>query len=110
MRLKAVRYSIVTVGLVFFTSGCTPPAQPYTGPGCLLYLYPLPGLNGTPLPVRADTTDVASVWRERPSSVRVIYGTWRLFTEPTFTGFVGDYKAPVNDVEFTPPVKLGSLK
>ncbi len=76
---------------------------------CLLYLYPFPGLGGTPLPVRADTSDVASSWREKESSVKVVYGTWRLFTELTFTGFVGDYKGPIDDVEFTPPVKLGSL-
>src|SRR5258706_10990875 len=110
MRLNAVMSSIVAIGLAFLMSGCSQPAKPYTGPGCLLYLYPLPGLGGIPLPVRADTADVASAWHEKASSVKVVYGTWRLFTEPTFTGFVGDYKAPIDDVEFAPPVKLGSLK
>jgi len=110
MRLKVMVGSITAVGLTVSTLGCTPPAQPYTGPGCLLYLYPSPGLAGPPLPVRADTSDITATWRETAASAKVVYGMWRLFSEPVFAGFAGDYKAPIEDIEFRPPLKIGSLK
>jgi hypothetical protein len=75
-----------------------------------LYLYPLPGLAGNPLPVRADASDITSTWHETAASAKVVYGTWRLFSEPTFEGFAGDYKAPMDRVEFRQPLKIGSLK
>ena len=109
MRLGIGIGSIAAIGLAAIAAGCTPTAQPYTGLGCLMYLYPLHGLAGTPLPVRADTTDTTLTWHEAAASAKIIYGTWRLFSEPTFVGFAGDYKAPV-DVEFRPPLKIGSLK
>jgi hypothetical protein len=102
--------TIGTIGLVALTAACAPTAQPYAGPGCLLYLYPLPGLAGNPLPVRADASDITSTWHETAASAKVVYGTWRLFSEPTFEGFAGDYKAPMDRVEFRQPLKIGSLK
>lgn len=109
MRFKIGMSCIITIALAALASGCTPPAQPYAGPGCLLYLYPLPGLAGNPLPVLTDTADITSTWHETAASAKVVYGTWRFFSEPTFVGFAGDYKAPM-DVRFRQPLKIGSLK
>jgi hypothetical protein len=109
MRLRIGTCWVSLIGLTVL-AGCTPTAQTYTGPGCLLYLYPLPGLAGSPLPVRADTIDIASTWHETAASAKVVYGTWRFFSEPTFVGFAGDYKAPTDRVEFRQPLKIGSLK
>src|SRR5215472_10615100 len=110
MRFRIGTSCIVALGLVVSTPACTPTAPQYTGPGCLLYLYPLPGLAGNPLPVRGDTSDITATWHETAASAKVIYGTWRLFSEPTFVGFAGDYKAPIDLVQFRPPFKVGSLK
>lgn len=108
MRLNIGKSWIVALGLVASTAACTPGPSAYAGPGCLLYLYPLPRLAGAPLPVMGDASDITSAWHETAASAKVVYGTWRLYSDPSFTGFAGDYKAP-QDVEFGRPVKIGSL-
>jgi hypothetical protein len=110
MRFKTVMRSTVAIGLASWTAACAPLPVQYAGPGCLIYLYPLPGLQGPPLPVRSDTSDLAVEWHEAAASAKVVYGTWRLFTSPVFTGFMGDYKAPADVVQFKPATKLGSLR
>ena len=102
--------STIASGLALWTAGGAPSTVQYAGPGCLIYLYPSPSLRGYPLPVRADAADLAGAWHEAAASAKVVYGTWRLFTDPTFTGFMGDYKAPEDVVQFRPGAKLGSLK
>ena len=96
--------------VVLATAGCSPRPVQYAGPGCLVYLYPLPGLAGVPLPVRADTSDLAAGWHDAAASAKVVYGAWRFFSEPGFTGFMGDYKAPADVLDFRPVKKLGSLQ
>lgn len=108
MRFGIGMNCIVALGLAASTPACTPTAPPYAGPGCLMYLYPLPRLAGIPLPVRGDTPDITPMWHETAASAKVVYGTWRLFSDPGFEGFAGDYKAPT-DVEFGRPQKIGSL-
>lgn len=110
MRFRIGTGLIVALGLAAATPACAPTAPQYTGPGCLLYLYAFPGLAGNPLPVRGDTTDITSVWHETAASAKVVYGTWRFYSEPTFVGFAGDYKAPTDLAQLRPPFKIGSLK
>ena len=108
MRLNIGMSWIVALGLLASIPACAPKPSAYAGPGCLLYLYPLPRLGGTPLPIRGDSGDITSAWHETAASARVVYGTWRLYSEADFVGFAGDYKAP-QDVEFGRPIKIGSL-
>jgi hypothetical protein len=109
MKIKTIIRSALIIGAVIWMSGCTYGVRD-SGPGCLIYLYSLPNLNGGALPVVADTTDVANVWREPVGSAKVLYGIWRLYTDPLYTGFMGDYKAPQDVVRFRPGTKVGSLQ
>jgi hypothetical protein len=86
------------------------PPHDYAGPGCLLYIYPNAGLRGAPLPIRGDTSLLADPWRHLANSVRVVYGTWRLYSEPEFEGFMGDFVAPAVVPLLAPDKHLGSLK
>ena len=96
--------------LTLWTAGCASAPIRYAGPGCLMYLYPAPALAGTPIPVRTDTTDLASVWHDKAASAKIVYGTWRFFAEATFRGFMGDYRAPSDIHGFLPDAKPGSLR
>src|SRR5579863_7870425 len=109
MQMKAIFRSALAMGLVMWMSGCTYHVRD-PGPGCLIYVYPFPELRGGVLPVTGDTTDVAAGWQGPIGSAQVIFGTWRLYTDPFYNGFLGDYKAPQDIVRFRPDTKLGSLK
>jgi hypothetical protein len=103
----------VALGLIFSTAACHDwlyPPHEYSGPGCLLYIYSNPNLLGAPLPIRGDTEQLADPWPHLASSVKVVYGTWRLYSEPEFEGFMGDYVAPANVVRLAPDHHLGSLQ
>lgn len=106
MRLK----SAIALTLLLALASCAPARQAYTGPGCLVYLYPLPASAGIPLPVRTDTADLAAPWRDSIKSAKVVYGMWRLYSEPDFVGFMGDYKGPAVIGTFSSAKKLGSLR
>lgn len=109
MQIQTIIRSALAIGLVIWTSGCTyRPRDP--GPGCLIYIYPFPDLRGGALPATGNTTDIASALREPIGSAQVIYGTWRLYTDPFYQGFLGDYKAPQTVARFRPDAKLGSLQ
>jgi hypothetical protein len=109
VQIKTICCSALAIGLVISVSGCGYRVRD-PGPGCLIYIYPLPDLKGGALPVSGDTTDVATVWRGPIGSAQMIYGTWRLYTDPFYIGFLGDYKAPQDVVHFRLDAKLGSLK
>jgi hypothetical protein len=83
---------------------------PQPGPGCLIHLYTLPGLQGYGIPVVRDTKELAPAWHDQVSSAKVIYGTWRLFADPDFKGFMGDYKAPADVPYLIPLRQLDSLQ
>lgn len=113
MRFKAVIRCGIALSLICITAACHDllyPPHDYQGPGCLLYIYPNPNLKGVPLPIRSDTEQLADPWRHLANSVQVVYGTWRLYSEPEFEGFMGDYVAPVNVSQLAPDKHLGSLK
>ena len=57
-----------------------------------------------------DTDDVAAAWQEKVASAKVVYGTWRLYTDTGFGGFMGDYKAPADIPSVAPVTKVGSLR
>jgi hypothetical protein len=109
MQIKTVIRSALAIGLVIWTSGCTYRVRD-PGPGCLIYIHSLAELKGGALPVTGDTTDIAAAWRSPVGSAQVIYGTWRLYTDPFYEGFLGDYKAPQVVSRFRPDAKLGSLQ
>lgn len=111
MRLKAMLFSATAIGIALTAGACAPtyPEHKYSGPGCLIHLFTLPNLRGAPLPVVKDTPEVAEAWHDAQSA-RVIYGTWRLFTERDYKGFMGDYTAPADVFNLTPPGHLGSLQ
>jgi len=67
-------------------------------------------LQGYGMPVRRDTEELAPAWHDQVSSAKVIYGTWRLFADRGFKGFMGDYKAPVDVPYLIPPRQLDSLQ
>jgi len=110
MRFKTVMHSAVVIGVGFGTAACVAPAPINPGPGCLIHIYTLPNLQGVGIPVVRDTPEFSVAWRDTASSARVIYGTWRLFSEPDYKGFMGDYKAPVAILQLVPARKLESLK
>ncbi|HTT81674.1 MAG TPA: beta/gamma crystallin-related protein [Stellaceae bacterium] len=109
MRLKTVGQWAIALGLAALTGGCSGPHS-YTGAGCLIYLYSQPDMTGSALPIRADTDDLSKAWEQHAMSAKVVYGTWRLFSQSVFTGFMGDYKAPAEIPRLTPDHGLGSLE
>jgi hypothetical protein len=109
MRLKTVVQCAAALGLAALTSACAGPRS-YTGPGCLIYIYDQPDLRGDALPIRNDTERLAEPWAHHAASAKVVYGMWRLYSEPGFTGFMGDYDAPSAVRQLTPDHHLGSLK
>jgi hypothetical protein len=110
MRFRAVIYSTIAIGVAFWTAACVNPVTTYTGPGCLIHIYTLPNLEGNGLPVVMDTPELATAWHNKAVSAKVIYGTWRLFSDSDYKGFMGDYKAPTDIVQLMPTRELGSLK
>jgi hypothetical protein len=99
----------IAVGMVVLatTAGCVRDPS-YTGPGCLAFLNPK--LAVAPIPVVTDASDLAARWRDAIASAKIVYGTWRFYSEPNFEGFMGDYKAPVDIVSFDLEKKIGSLR
>ncbi len=110
MRFTAALIAGCAVGLVLTTSACGPRFVSYNGPGCLLYLFSRPALQGVALPVMGDTEDLAAKWQETAASARIVFGSWRLYSEPEFGGFMGDYKAPAEIPSFAPVKNVGSLR
>jgi hypothetical protein len=111
MRAKTVLHSVIAIGIALWTGGCTfgDRDHVYRGPGCLIHLYTLANLQGPAVPVVRDTPELAEAWRA-VKSVKVIYGTWRLFTERDYKGFMGDYAAPADVPLLMPADHLGSLQ
>ena len=110
MLLKGVARGVLAGSIALLGSACVPPPPLPPGPGCLIHLYTLPGLQGYGMPVRRDTEELAPAWHDQVSSAKVIYGTWRLFADRGFKGFMGDYKAPVDVPYLIPPRQLDSLQ
>lgn len=108
--IKVGFFSAMLLGLAFSMAGCSRPGYVYNGPGCRIDIYTLPNLQGLGLPIVRDTPELAEEWRNTASSARVIYGTWRLFTDPDYKGFMGDYTAPAIVSQVVPARELESLK
>jgi hypothetical protein len=110
MRVRTVMHLAIALGIVFWTQACSPPPNLYAGPGCRIDIYTLPNLQGWGLPIVKDTPELTEAWRNTASSAKVIYGTWRLFTDTDYKGFMGDYAAPADVVELRPARELQSLR
>jgi hypothetical protein len=110
MEPKPVLWIMLAVALAISSTACTRRPEAYAGPGCLIYLYPRSTWEGLPLPVRGDVPELAAAWNDKAASAKVVYGTWRLYANPDFNGFMGDYKAPADIAQFTPVEKIGSLR
>ena len=115
MRGKRLVHVAVAIGMALSTAGCFPGLfgdddyGAYKGPGCRIELFKLPGFRGLELPVVTDTPELTDEWHDI-ASVRVIYGTWRLYTERDYKGFMGDYQAPSFVSLLLPSGHLGSLQ
>jgi Beta/Gamma crystallin len=109
MRFKTVVQGAIALGLASLTGACGGPMS-YNGPGCLIYIYAQPDMKGYGLSIRGDTEQLADPWPHLAASAKVVYGTWRLYSDPEFTGFMGDYKAPLDVRDLTPDHHLGSLQ
>jgi hypothetical protein len=107
---KSLCLSALMFAIVLGTQACSGPPNLYTGPGCRIDLYSLPNLQGYGIPVVRDTPELAEAWRDTAASARVIYGTWRLFTDPDYKGFMGDYTAPAVVQELRPARQLESIR
>lgn len=110
MRKQVVLLSAALLGGALSMQGCSSPPNLYAGPGCRIDLYTLPYLQGYGIPVVRDTPELSEAWRNTASSAKVIYGTWRLFTDPDYKGFMGDYSAPAAVPELRPARELESLR
>lgn len=110
MRARKILRATVATAVVFWTAGCGPRMVSEPSPGCLIHIYTLPNLQGYGLPIVRDTPELAAAWHNKAASARVIYGTWRLFADVDYKGFMGDYKAPAEVVQLTPAYELDSLK
>ncbi|HJU19511.1 MAG TPA: beta/gamma crystallin-related protein [Stellaceae bacterium] len=75
-----------------------------------MYIYALPNLRGYALPVRDDTAELSSEWSKSAASAQVVYGTWRLYTQPNYQGFMGDFRAHTDIMRLKPLHQLGSLE
>jgi hypothetical protein len=116
MRVKSLVHSAIATGLALSLGGCFLGSHAnfgeehkYAGPGCLIELFTLPALQGAALPVVRDTPELAEPWHA-VKSARVIYGTWRLFADRDYKGFMGDYAAPADVPLLLPADHLGSLQ
>ncbi|HTV90783.1 MAG TPA: beta/gamma crystallin-related protein [Stellaceae bacterium] len=109
MRSRTVVRCALALGIAASLGACGGPKS-YTGPGCLIYVYGLPDMKGYALPIREDSERLAEPWPHLAASAKVVYGTWRLYSEPEFAGAMGDYKAPADIVELAPDHHLGSLQ
>lgn len=116
MKLKHLMHAAIPIGLALSTGGCFfgshanyGEEHKYAGPGCLIELFTLPRLQGPVLPVVRDTPELADPWHAVKSG-RVIYGTWRLFTDRDYKGFMGDFVAPAEVPFLLPADHLGSLQ
>jgi hypothetical protein len=109
MRIGSLISSGIMIAVLLGTGACTPSRYLYTGPGCLIQIYTLPNAQGSALPVVRDTPELAEAWRSA-ASVQVIYGTWRLFADQDYKGFMGDYRAPAVVPFLRPTAHLGSLQ
>jgi len=117
MRLKPILYSAVAITVLLSTGGCSflfrhsdfGDDRPYAGPGCLIQLFTLPNLQGAMVPVVRDTPELAEPWHDIKSA-RAVYGTWRLFADRDYKGFMGDYAAPADALFLMPTGHLGSLQ
>ena len=98
---------LCAVCLLLLLGACYGSNARYAGPGCLAYLYPSTA-GFAPMPVRGGTSEFAPEWQERVVAVRVIYGTFRLYSERDYHGFIGDYQAP-SEMYLTPSKKIGSV-
>ncbi len=111
MPLKGTTQVLMVASLAVSTAACVPPPPPSApSAGCLIHIYTMPYLQGYGLPVIRDTKELAPAWHDQISSAKVIYGTWRLFADPDFKGFMGDYKAPADIVQLVPARQLDSLQ
>ncbi len=110
MRIKTLTQCTIAIGVALSTAACYPQRNVYNGPGCLMYLYSAPNLQGYGLPVRGNTPDLAKAWNNVTTSAKVVYGTWRLFSEPEYNGFMGDYKAPADIPQLVPARALNSAQ
>lgn len=110
MSMKTVTRSVLATGMVVMLSGCQYGPPRYAGPGCLIYVYQFANFRGGAIPIAADTTDIATGWQSPVGSAKIFYGTWRLYTDPYYEGFMGDYAAPQEIAQMRPDTKLGSLK
>src|SRR5438105_11912404 len=91
MRLRTLIQCSMAISVAWWTTACGPSVNVYTGPTCLIHLFTLPDLQGAGVPVMRDTPELTATWRSTAGSAKVIYGTWRLFSEPDYKGFMGDY-------------------
>ena len=110
MRQRVLAFGPMMVGIALLVQACSPHPNLYAGPGCRIDIYTLPNLQGYGLPVVRDTPELSEAWRNTASSAKVIYGTWRLFTDPNYTGFMGDYTAPAVVTDLRPARELESLR
>jgi hypothetical protein len=111
MLLKGIARGVLVGGIAVWANACVPPPPPpLPSAGCLIHLFTLPGLQGYGLPVVRETKELAPAWHDQVSSAKVIYGTWRLFADPDFKGFMGDYKAPADVTYLIPERQLDSLQ
>ena len=110
MRFKTIIHSAAAIVIAGSMVACTPQPYHYFGPGCLAYLYSLPNLQGYGIPIVTDAPDLAAAWQNKVMSVKVVYGTWRLFDQADYKGPMGDYKAPADLAQLVPAGKLNSLR
>jgi hypothetical protein len=111
MKCGRVTHAAAVVAVAGLVASCTPPrVVGPPSPGCLIHLYTRPGLQGSGIPVARDTPELAPEWRDKLSSARVIWGTWRLFAAPDYKDFMGDYSAPAEVPLLRPAPSVASLK
>src|SRR5689334_11264385 len=109
MRCGPAMFTTACIGMACLTASCTPLPSPAQSPGCLIHLFTRPNLQGSGIPVARDTPELAPEWRDKISSARVIWGTWRLFASAEYKDFMGDYSPAVVPL-LRPAPGVASLK
>jgi hypothetical protein len=105
MRTAAVILGMLVIGLGL--AACGP--HLYTGPGCRIELYSLSGFRGLIAPIVRDAPELVEEWR-KPGSMRVVFGTWRLYADQDYKNVIADYDAPAEIPALSRPGQIGSLQ
>jgi len=78
---------------------------------CEIWIYKDANFQGDRLVItNKETSSLANGWHDQASSAKVIAGSWSLYADVDFRGFMGNYKAGNDVASLQPNDQLDSLR